>query len=229
VRLFLFFYPIPERMNGIVSFIFALVEFSLIIYVNRNSTKNKTNNLLFILLILLSIYQFFEFLICGLDLRFPWITYLAFVTITFMPPLGLYAVLNFAGYKNKWLALLFLPALFFTVYYLIVLNEFEVLKCTPVYAAYNYPLGFLYGFFYYLPILAVIIITLVKYKTVKVNNIRSLWKILFAGYSVTFIPGFIFTRLFDEMLFAVESILCKFAFILVWFLVYFIKSNNSTN
>ena len=216
-------------MNGIVSLIFALVELVLIIYVSRNRTKNKTNNLFFILLVLLFTYQFFEFLICGLNLKFPSVTYLAFVTITLMPPLGLYAVLNFSEFRTKFLNLLFLPALFFTVYYLLVLNEFEVLKCTPVYAAYNYPLGFLYGLFYYLPILAVIIISFIRYKTIKIASKRKLWKTLFTGYSVTFIPGFIFTRLFDEMLFAVESILCKFAFILVWFIVYFIKSNKFDN
>ncbi len=215
-------------MNGIVSLIFALVEFVLVIYVSRIRAKNKTNNLFFILLALLFTYQFFEFLICGLNLKIPAVTYLAFVTITFMPPLGLWAVLYFSGLKNKFFNLLFLPAFFFTVYYLSVLNKFEVLKCTPVYAAYNYPLGFLYGLFYYLPILAVIIITFIRYRTIKTAaNKRKLWKILFAGYSVTFIPGFIFTRLFDEMLFAVESILCKFAFILVWFLVYFINENKT--
>lgn len=213
-------------MNGLVSLIFALVEFTLIIYVKKYRTISKTNNLFFDLLVLLFTYQVFEFLICGLNLKNPAVTYLAFVTITFMPPLGLYAVFILSGYRNKILTLLFLPALFFTVYYLFVLNEFEVLKCTPVYAAYNYPLGFLYGLFYYLPIAAVIVIAFIKFKFDTDRTKRKLWKIIFTGYSVTFIPGFIFTRLFDEMLFAVESILCKFAFILVWFIAYFIKTNN---
>ncbi len=216
-------------MNGVLSLVFFSIEFLLLIFVIRSSGKNKTNYLFTILLVLLAVYQFFEFLICGMELKIPVVTYLAFVTITFMPPLGLFAVWRLGEVKSKYTLLIFLPAAFFTVYYLTVLSKFEVLKCTPYYAAYNYPLGFLYGLFYYLPVLVILIISLYKSYFVRSGIYKiKLWKIIFWGYAITFIPGFIVTRIFPEMFFAVESILCKFAFILFWFIVYFIKSNKTT-
>ena len=108
-----------------------------------------------------------------------------------------------------------------------IIDEFVVTKCTVVYASYNYPLGFVYGVFYYLPILTSILLLGYKNQSNTVSDKKKLNQILFWGYSITFIPGFVFTRVVPEMLEAVESILCSFAFILFLFISYFILKNRN--
>ena len=51
------------------------------------------------------------------------------------------------------LKLIFLPALIFVIYYTFAIDQFAVTSCTVLYASYNYPLGDLYGFIYYIPII----------------------------------------------------------------------------
>ncbi len=218
-----------ENFEGLFSLFLASIELALIFNLLYFVEKNRINNLSFALLFLLLSYQLVEFVICGLDFRTSLFAYFALLAVSFMPPLSLYITLKLWDFNQKIYSLVFLPAIFFSIFYLFVVDEFAVTKCTVVYASYNYPLGFLYGLFYYLPILTTIII--LGYKNYTSNNSAKvkLSKILFWGYTVTFIPGFIFTRVVPRMLEAVESILCSFAFILFLFISYFMHKNKNSN
>ncbi len=217
------------NLNGSVSLLFAIIELIFIIVIRIKAARNRVNNLSLILLILLFIYQAIEFLICGVGLTSSFVVYLAFFDISFLPPLALYTVLEYWGLNHKVNLLLFLPALSFVIYYPAIIDKFVVTKCTVTYAAYNYPLGFLYGIFYYLPILILIIFLTIKVSKKKKSNKVYLSKILLWGYLIAFVPGVLITRLVPGMLEAVESILCKFAFILALFITYFILKNKSGN
>lgn len=212
--------------DGLLSLLFASIELVLILNLLHFADKNKVNQVSLSLLILLFAYQLIEFIICGLSFKSSIWAYFALLSVTFMPPLTLFMILKYLIRSKNSDYFIFLPAAFFSIYYILVIDKFEVVKCTAVYAVYNYPLGFLYGLFYYLPILAVIILTgyFSYLKTDKKNNKA---KILFWGFSITFIPGFIFTRTVPGMLQAAESILCSFAFILFIFISYFILSNRN--
>jgi hypothetical protein len=216
-----------ENLEGLLSLFLTSIEFVLILNLLYHSEKNKINILSLSLLVLLFLYQLVEYTICGLDIRTSFLAYFALLTVSFMPPLSLFIALKFWNYDRIVYSLIFLPALFFGVYYLLVIDEFVVTKCTVVYASYNYPLGFLYGVFYYLPILITILLLGYKNYNSTVSNKTKLNKILFWGFSITFIPGFIFTRIIPGMLQAVESILCSFAFILFLFISYFILKNRN--
>jgi len=152
---------------------------------------------------------------------------LAFLDIGFLPPLALYIVLLYWNNESKLYYILFLPALLFGIYYPTVIDKFEAARCTVAYAEYNYPLGFLYGIFYYLPILILIIFLIFKIRTSDNKNKKYLSKLLLWGYLIAFVPSVLITRLIPGMLEAVESILCKFAFILAIFTVYFVLKNKS--
>ena len=216
-----------KNFNGLLSLIFALIELVIILFVFFRAEKSKINLLSIYLMCLLFAYQFIEFLICGLDFRTSLFAYFALLAVTFMPPLSLFITIRLLGYNSRLYTLIFLPAIFVSIYYLFVVSQFVVTNCTVVYAIYNYPLGFLYGLFYYIPVLATMLILGYHSYSNKIRTKTNLSKILFWGYTITFIPGFIFTRVVPGMLEAAESILCSFAFILFLFISYFVLKNRN--
>jgi hypothetical protein len=196
------------------------------------SDKIKLNILVFLIIFLLTGYQFFEFIICSLNLKSSFTAYLAFVDISFLPPLSFILVFSLLKIKNKALFLIFIPVLFFIIYYSAVIKEFAVVKCTVLYAVYNYPLGTLYGFFYYLPILASFIFLYINLKKAE-DLIRRQLKILIIGYSFIVIPALASFLLFllnlPGLVNAIESILCKFAFGYAVALSIFALNNKRVN
>jgi len=111
--------------------------------------------------------------------------------------------------------LIFLPAISFIIYYSFVVKDFAVTSCTVLYATYSYPLGDLYGFFYYLPVLISTIILIRT--TIKSSDKKTLYisKVLLIGNIIISIPviaGFILMFTGNHYLIAkIESIMCKFA------------------
>lgn len=215
-----------ENFEGLLSLLLASIELVIILNLLYHSEKNRVNVLSLFLLALLFSYQSVEFIICGLGNRTSLLAYVALLAVSFMPPLTLFITLRFWNYNKPYNYFIFFPAIFFSIFYLFVIDDFVVSKCTVVYASYNYPLGFLYGVFYYLPILTSILLLGYKHYTNRTSDKTKLNQILFWGYCITFIPGFIFTRIVPGMLQAVESILCSFAFILFLFISYFILKNR---
>jgi hypothetical protein len=216
-----------DNYDGLLSLLIATIEFVFLINLLIFAEKNEVNKLIFILLFILGIYQFVEFLICGVGYKTSLWSYLALLTVSFMPPLSLLIVLKYFNFNSKLNLLLFVPALFFAFYYPTVLDYFTVSNCTVIYVTYNYPLGFLYGIFYYLPILAVIILLFYKsFINVDSQKLKHS-QLLLVGFTITFVPAFMFTRLVPNMLEAVESIICTFAFILFLNLSYFALKNKA--
>ncbi len=198
--------------NGIVSLLIFFFEFLLLITLLIFSEKNKINRVVYFIIALLTVYQGLEYFICGVGIDSSLIAYLAFVDIFFLPLLNLlliFAIINF-DFKLKYL--LFIPAIFFTVYYLLIVEQFAVVQCTVLYATYNYPFGDLYGFFYYMPILLSFIILLKKKNTIdKKQFVRLVIAFLFIILPV--ITGFILLYMnLPGLIQSMESLLCKFAF-----------------
>ncbi len=207
--------------DGIISLLIASIEalliFNLLIFVD----KNKINYLIIVLIFLFALYQFMEFLICNQELKTQVYPYLAFIIITLIPALNFIlinrVIKNYRNFSVKLFEILFsLSAVFFIIYYGLNSNLFTVEKCTVFYATYNYPLGFLYGAYYYLPILLSFLMLLDVIKKSSDSSQKKKLKILVMGYFFIITPpiiGFIL-RLFElkEISVSMESILCKFAF-----------------
>ncbi len=209
--------------NGIVSLLIACLEFLLLLNLLIFVEKNRLNIIAIVMIALLAGYQTMEFLMCQLELQSSFFPYFAFIIITFLPPLNL--MLTFSSdYANaKWdkltffKILIFLPAILFLIYYTFVVPEFEVTSCTVLYAAYHYPLGDLFGVFYYLPILLSIIFLISFILKTENKKKKLIAKILLSGNILICIPVIVgFILMFAgsyAVISAIESIMCKFAFI----------------
>ncbi|QQS36716.1 MAG: hypothetical protein IPM56_01795 [Ignavibacteriales bacterium] len=218
-----------DNWNGIGSLFIASMELILIINLLVFADKNHLNKKAMLLITLLMIYQSLEFLMCRMGLASSFTAYLAFVDITFLPPLSLLLTLRFFNYNSYKLRWVFMPAILFVIYYSIVIPEFEVTACTVLYAAYNYPLGDLYGFFYYVPILISFILLLMKMK--KESGKRKILNyLLITGHTAITLPVVVgFVLMFSgvpDLVNIMESVMCKFAFLFALALSIFCLVNS---
>ncbi len=218
-----------DDWNGIGSLFIASMELILLVNLLVFADKNHLNKKAMLLITLLMIYQSLEFLMCRMGLASSFTAYLAFVDITFLPPLSLLLTLRFFNYNSQTLRWIFTPAILFVIYYSIVIPEFEVTACTVLYAAYNYPLGDLYGFFYYVPILISFIMLLMKMK--KESGTRKILNyLLITGHTAITLPVVVgFVLMFSgvpQLVIIMESVMCKFAFIFALALSIFCLVNS---
>jgi hypothetical protein len=203
--------------NGTVSLLIACFEFLLLFNLLIFSEKNKLNKIAIIMVALLAAYQVLEFLMCQTELQSSFFPYLAFVIISFLPPLNLFLTLGLTHTLKSPLYLIFIPAILFVNYYTFIIPEFAVTSCTVLYATYHYPLGDLFGFFYYVPILISIILLALFVRKESDKKKRLVGKVLLFGSIFISIPPVLgFSLMFTgsySLISAMESIMCKFALV----------------
>ena len=203
--------------NGTVSLLIACFEFLLLFNLFVFVEKNQLNKIAIKMVTLLAVYQTMEFLMCQVELQSSFFPYFAFVIISFLPPLNLILTLSLTRTLNLYGVLVFAPAIIFSVYYTFIIPEFAVTSCTVLYATYHYPLGDLFGFFYYLPILISIILLALFIRKEDDKKKRLIGKVLHFGALFISIPPLLgFSLMFAgsyAVISAIESVMCKFAFI----------------
>ncbi len=203
-----------DNLDGIVSLLIACIEIVLFVNLVIFADKNKQNILIFIIVLQLAAYQALEYFICGIGDNSSYMAYLAFDVISFLPPFSFLLVLNHLEIRSRLKPLIFLPSVFFVIYYSSVVNKFAVVKCSVLYASYTYPLGTLYGAFYYLPVFISFFLLYrnLRNKSIPVKQTR----LLIIGHYFIIAPvvaSFILLLLnLPGLLSIIESILCKFAF-----------------
>jgi hypothetical protein len=203
----------PDQFHGLISLLLACLELVLVMNLLIFSEKNYINIIIIQLVTLLFIYQLFEFLICYFEIEAKLISYLALLTITLLPPLSLKLAAGLNGYKRRIINLIFLPALFFIFYYATVLEKVAVTECSVFYAVIVYPLGHLYGIFYFLPVILSIYLVYLAYRKNEGQQ-KKLYLILLIGYLITFLPPVVLVITMDSLWIIRESFICKFAFFL---------------
>ncbi|MCF6268905.1 MAG: hypothetical protein L3J41_04275 [Melioribacteraceae bacterium] len=155
------------------------------------------------------------------------LVYFSFSIITFLPPFVLYLVLKIKKVQSKLALLIFLPAILLLFYYIFVITGFEITACNILFAAYEMPLGDLYGVVYYSPII-ISIYLLSKmvlnpiYKEKKTNLLIMLW-----GLLLTFIPVALIIAMFPFLIDYVESFFCKAASLIAITLTIYAIRNSS--
>jgi hypothetical protein len=221
-----------NNWNGIVSLLIACIELVLIINILIFAEKNKLNKITVVLLVVLMIYQMLEFVMCHLNYASSFVAYIAFIDISFLPLLDLYLIYNFFVKKNESIRYMFILPFFFIIYYALVLNSFKVVSCTVFYTVYHYPLGTLYGIYFYLPVAASIffLISYLRKGTIQKNILFA--GLLLTGHIIMAIPvifAFLFAALrMPGMLNSIESIMCKFAFSYALCLTFFALNNKES-
>ncbi len=205
--------------NGTISLLIACLEFLLLFNLLVFAEKSKLNKIAITMIALLAAYQSMEFLMCQVELQSAFFPYFAFVIISFLPPLNLLLTIALQPIPEIKLAkyFLFVPAILFVIYYTFIIPKFAVTSCTVLYATYHYPLGDLFGLFYYLPILISIILLILFVKKENDKKKRLIGKALLFGSIFISIPPLLgFSLMFAgsySVISAIESILCKFAFV----------------
>ena len=205
--------------NGIVSLLLACIEFLLLFNLIVFVEKNRVNIIAIIMITVLAAYQTMEFIMCQLGSANPLYPYIAFVIISFLPPLKLLLVLTFTSNHilNHKVFLIFTPAVAFVIYYFFVIPKFAVTSCTVLYASYNCPLGDLFGAVYYLPILISIILLIRFIPKADDKKKKLIVKVLLFGAIFISLPSLLgFSLMLTgnySIISAIESIMCKFAFV----------------
>ena len=222
------------NFNGIISLLFSCIEFLLLFNLLIFIKKSRFDNIALTMIALLASYQFLEFIMCQFNLTASFYPYIAFLTISFLPPLNLLLVFTLAGFRFKRINyLIFLPAIFFSIYYLFVIPQFSVVKCTVLYASYHYPLGDLYGALYYFPILLSLIFLAIFIRKEKDKKKKNVANLLFWGGIFISLPVVVgFTLMFSgnySVISAMESIMCKFAFVYAMILSFVCLYNSHFN
>jgi len=208
-----------DNWDGTISLLIACLEFLLLFNLMIFAEKNKLNKIAIVMVTLLAAYQTMEFLMCQVELQSAFFPYFAFVIISFLPPLNLILVLTLTRNLNLTLPVssIFVPAILFSIYYTFIIPEFAVTKCTVLYATYHYPLGDLFGFFYYLPILISIVLLILFVKKESDKRRKLIGKVLLFGAVFISIPPLLgFSLMFTgsySVISAIESVMCKFAFV----------------
>lgn len=202
-----------EEYSGIISLFLACIEFVLFINLLIFAEKNKVNRLIIVLVGLLFGYQFFEFIICYLEAQSHLFIYLAFLLITFLPPLMLNIVLELGGNKSNIKKLIYIPAILLAAYYPSIISEFVVTRCTILFAAYDIPFADLYGIIYYTPVLTSLIMLIILLQKKDTGCSKSNLLIFTVGILLAFIPTLIIILIFPSLIEFIESFFCKSAFL----------------
>ena len=200
-------------LPGTLSLIFFILEFIILIIVIIFNRYHPFFWSVVGLLGLLQLYQLSEWLICiGIDENIT--GRIAYVIITFLPPLGYYLSTRIVKWKfpDYWIG--FAGAIAFSLYYLITPNSVDLIDCNPLYAIYKYDLSLYYGI-YYIGILVYSIIFLVAHMIWKREKIeRKLGILLLLGYLSFLVPMYLMVLIDSTFISTVTSIMCKYALLL---------------
>ena len=212
------------QTDGIISLYLAIFEFSLLTFLLLLRKKHASANAAMLMLFFLAGYQLCETLMCKFGLTGHILPYLAITDISLLPPITLIFSLHFWGSKSFIPYLFLIPVTFFAVFYAIHLDAMVVAQCTPFYAMFHYPLGDLYGAFYYAPIMISMIIFIVKIKKEGNGKLRSMGIVILSVFifiSIPVVTAFVSRAAgYPELLKAVESIMCKSAGVLAMAITY---------
>jgi len=210
-------------LPGLISLIFFIIEFVFLIFIILKNRSHPQFVWIVLLIIFLQVYQLMEFLMCvGVSPNV--IGRLGLVSITFLPPLGVLLAADVINLKHwvNWVGILCGFALSF--YYLIVPNAFDLQTCNPFYAVYTYPLGNLYGIFYFGFIgwaLILIGIGWIVNNKQKRKYMSKKATLVLVGYLSFLLPMAITVVVDFSTSSAVPSIMCKYALLLATTLLIF--------
>jgi hypothetical protein len=150
---------------------------------------------------------------------------MALVSISFLPPLGVLLAADVCNLKHwiNWSGIVF--GVVFSIYYSTIPDAFTDLTCNPFYATYSYPLGNLYGVFYFGYIgwaFALLIISaILNRRQGETKQIHKKAIYVLVGYLSFLVPMAINIIIDYESFTGLSSIMCKYAILLAVTLLVF--------
>ena len=201
----------------VISLTTAIIEFLVATFILIKYKKYIIPVFLAILIYVLGIYQFTEFMLCTSSNAFLWAK-LGFITYTFLPAMGLHFILRLARNK-KYNCLVYIPALFFSFWAIFKSNFIIYASCSSVFVTVNkaftyqgYSLlskGYLVYYFGF--ILIMIIMAFVWFKKEKNKITKKLAKLLGSAMIITLALPLILIFILPSLKIQFPSVYCQFA------------------
>ncbi len=202
----------------------ACFEISVAVWALRGPGERSIIRTTGAILLLLAIYQIIEVSICSNVSAAGFLPQLAFIAVTWLPPLGLVLIANLYRprsrmlYRNAYSMLA--VALGIVVWIALDRGFVSVSVCTAVFARYTSaaPRFMLYSGFYWLGLLGMILFSGYGVKTCDDCHRRRLLFQVFAGTLIFVVPSLLASYFVPPARGALPSVMCHFALLLAIFL-----------
>jgi len=204
-----------------VSMATALIEFFVAFWIYFKFPRRQLTIFFTIIIILLGLYQFSEFMLCTVGDPQTWGKF-GFVAYTLIPAVTLYFTMMIVGYKpNKFLA--FGPAIFFIIFAIIDKKFILQGTCSTLFVTirnkFSYPdkriLPFpIYGTYYYLYLFFSISYLAIGIKKVKEKKRAFIFSLMIFSIIFTIVPPLIMVNVFPIYNIQFPSIYCHFAMLI---------------
>ncbi len=200
-----------------------IIEISLLIYVVFRYKLTVVTRLVVAMLFCLGLFQLAEYNVCGqvdggID---PW-SRAGFAAITVLPALGLHLmqIISRCGWPVlKWIG--YAAAAFWIAFFALAAQAFDPHVCGGNYIIFHLSGkmgGYFYLYYYFLLLLTLILSA--YFAVTASKRIRNNLHLLILGYCVFIVPTLVVNTLSPESLAGVTSIMCGFAVIYAFLLVF---------
>ncbi|MEO5691145.1 MAG: histidine kinase N-terminal 7TM domain-containing protein [Candidatus Saccharimonadales bacterium] len=202
-----------------------IIEIALALYVLWKYRKTVIGRISFILLVCLALFQLAEWMVCEGALGLDQITWsrIGFVAIGLLPALGLHLVHIISGHRNSIVPTLgYLATVAFSVYFLVATHGITGAVCGGNYVIFHVAPEAIRAFtFYYYSMLAIGTGFALYWTASQPNrHIKRALRWFVAGYAVFMVPTAIVNTIDPSTIAAIPSIMCGFAIIFAFMLVF---------
>lgn len=212
----------------------AIFEVSVAFWALRGPGRKPIIRTTSAILILLAAYQMAEVLVCSRAPTYEFMPQMAFIVVTWLPPLGLLLIaqLSSAQAHVNYAISYFMLAVAFSIVVWIAFDDRFVADsvCNVVYAKYATPMPRfqIYSWFYWVGLFGMVVLSALGVRNSHDLEQQRLLRSVLLGSLGFIVPGIIVTNFVAPAQGALPSILCHFALILAVFLTRLINYERKT-
>ncbi|MFC1710925.1 histidine kinase N-terminal 7TM domain-containing protein [Nanoarchaeota archaeon] len=193
-----------------ISLTTAIIEFVVATFILIKYKKYVVPVFFAVLIYVLGIYQFTEFMLCTSSNAFLWAK-LGFITYTFLPAIALHFVLRLAkNRKHNWLV--YIPPLFFSIWAAIKTDFIAHVSCSQLFVTSQKAILFPgYSLYYSGFILATIIIAFILVRKEKDKTTKQLAMLLGSATIIIVALPILLISILPSLKIQFASVYCEFA------------------
>lgn len=198
----------------------AIFEVSVAVWALRGPGRRPIIRTTSAILLLLAAYQIVEVLVCSRAPVYGFMPQMAFIVVTWLPPLGLLLIAQLSPSQSQlnYAISYFMLAVALSIVIWIAFDERFVADsvCNVVYAKYSTPMPRfqIYSWFYWLGLLGMIILPALGARNSEDPDQQRLLRIVLIGSLGFIVPAVIITHFVEPAQGALPSIMCHLALVL---------------
>ncbi len=210
----------------------AVFEVTIAIWALRGPGRKPIIRTTSAILLLLAAYQLVEVLVCSKAPAYGFMPQMAFIVVTWLPPLGLLLIAQLSpspATVNYAISYFMLSVALALVVWIALDDRFITDSvCNVVYAKYSSPLPRfqIYAWFYWVGLFGMVALSALSIKRSTQADQQKLLKLVLYGSLGFIVPGVLVTRYVAPAQGALPSILCHFALVLAVFLAELIRQER---